>query len=114
MKASLLPSSPNLLDIVRLETLTASLSLGWRVQVLATDVLINSQNHLEARERDRTGGMPHLTSPKGIIFDLGDVLFTWSPNTTTTIPAKMMQSILSSATWIEYECGRIEQDACYR
>ena len=26
----------------------------------------------------------------------------------------MMKSILSSAIWIEYECGRIEQDACYR
>lgn len=25
-----------------------------------------------------------------------------------------MQSILSSAIWIEYECGRIEQDTCYR
>ena len=52
--------------------------------------------------------------PTGLIFDLGDVLFTWSPNTTTTIPAKMMRRILSSATWIEYECGRIEQDTCYQ
>lgn len=58
--------------------------------------------------------MPYQTSPKGVIFDLGDVLFTWSSNTTTTIPAKMMKSILSSAIWAEYECGRIEQDACYR
>ena len=53
------------------------------------------------------------TPPKGVIFDLGDVLFTWSPNTTTTIPAKMMKSIVSSAIWFEYECGRIEQDMCY-
>ena len=26
----------------------------------------------------------------------------------------MLRSILSSAIWFEYECGRIEQDACYR
>ena len=57
--------------------------------------------------------MPSQTLPKGVIFDLGDVLFTWSPNTTTTVPAEMMRSMLSSAIWIEYECGRIEQDACY-
>lgn len=54
------------------------------------------------------------TSPKAVIFDLGDVLFTWSPNTTTTIPTKMMRSFLSSTTWFEYESGRIGQDACYR
>ena len=58
--------------------------------------------------------MLHQTPPKGVIFDLGDVLFTWSPDTTTTIPAKMMRSIISSVIWMEYECGRIEQDACYQ
>ena len=57
--------------------------------------------------------MPPHNPPKGIIFDLGDVLFTWSPNTSTTIPAKMMRSMLSSTIWMKYECGDIEQDACY-
>ena len=57
--------------------------------------------------------MTPQTPPKAVIFDLGDVLFTWSPNTTTTIPVKMMRNILSSAIWLEYECGRIDQDACY-
>lgn len=57
--------------------------------------------------------MTPRSPPKGVIFDLGDVLFTWSPNTTTVIPSEMMRSILSSAIWIEYECGRIGQDACY-
>lgn len=52
-------------------------------------------------------------SPKAVIFDLGDVLFSWSPNTTTTIPVQVMRSILSLPIWIEYECGRIEQDECY-
>ena len=58
--------------------------------------------------------MAPQTLPKGIIFDLGDVLFTWSPDTTTTIPAKTMKNMLSSAIWFEYECGRIAQDTCYR
>ncbi len=55
---------------------------------------------------------PH-NPPKGVIFDLGDVLFTWSPNTSTRIPAKMMRSMLSSTIWMKYECGNLEQDACY-
>ena len=50
---------------------------------------------------------------KGIIFDLGDVLFTWSPNTNTSISAGTLRKILSSSTWFEYECGRLKQDACY-
>lgn len=50
---------------------------------------------------------------RGIIFDLGDVLFTWSPNTDTNISAGTLREILSSPTWFEYECGRLEQDACY-
>ena len=53
------------------------------------------------------------TPPKGIIFDLGDVLFTWSPDTTTSLPAKMIRNIISSAIWMEYETGRIGEDACY-
>lgn len=50
---------------------------------------------------------------RGIIFDLGDVLFTWSPNTNTTISAGTFRKMLSSSTWLEYECGRLKQDACY-
>ena len=57
--------------------------------------------------------IPLQAPPKGIIFDLGDVLFTWSPDTKTAIPGRMMRSILSSPIWMDFECGRIEQDACY-
>ena len=52
--------------------------------------------------------------PKCLIFDLGDVLFTWSSETTTTVPAKLLRSILSSPTWLEYDCGLIDQATCYR
>ena len=50
---------------------------------------------------------------RGIIFDLGDVLFTWSPNTNTTISAATIRKVLCSLTWFEYECGRLSQDSCY-
>ena len=53
------------------------------------------------------------TPPKGIFFDLGDVLFTWSPNTTTSLPAETIRNVISSAIWMEFETGRIKQDACY-
>ena len=58
--------------------------------------------------------MPSTAAPKGIIFDLGDVLFTWSSSTTTTIPSGTMRKMLSSAIWASYDCGRIDQETCYR
>ena len=57
--------------------------------------------------------MPLETPRKGIIFDLGDVLFTWSANTSTTVSAGTLRKIISSSIWFEYECGRLEQAACY-
>ena len=57
--------------------------------------------------------MNRPSPPKGVIFDLGDVLLTWSANTSTKIPAKMMRDILSSPTWAEYERGSIEKGTCY-
>ncbi|KAK7060596.1 hypothetical protein VNI00_001362 [Paramarasmius palmivorus] len=49
-----------------------------------------------------------------LFFDLGDVLFTWSPSTQLpSVPPKTLRKILESATWFEYEKGRISEDACY-
>ncbi|KAH9929606.1 HAD-like protein [Epithele typhae] len=48
-----------------------------------------------------------------LILDLGDVLFRWSPKTTTPIPPRQLKEILSSVTWFEYERGRLTQDKCY-
>jgi FMN phosphatase YigB (HAD superfamily) len=48
-----------------------------------------------------------------VIFDIGDVLFSWSPHTKTSISPKTLHKILSSPTWFDYECGRISQDVCY-
>ncbi|KAL8830144.1 MAG: hypothetical protein Q9191_001605 [Dirinaria sp. TL-2023a] len=55
---------------------------------------------------------PHIR-PKAVIFDLGDVPFTWSPCTRTKIPAEMMRDILASSIWKKYECGLAEQESCY-
>ena len=54
-----------------------------------------------------------LASYTGIIFDLGDVLFKWSANTTTTISPRTLRSILNSPTWFEYERGQLGEADCY-
>lgn len=48
-----------------------------------------------------------------LILDLGDVLFSWSATTKTTIPPKTLKLIVSSPPWVDYECGRITQEVCY-
>lgn len=50
---------------------------------------------------------------RALIVDLGDVLFTWSATTTTTVSGKTVKKIISSPTWSEYECGLITEEACY-
>lgn len=50
---------------------------------------------------------------KIIIFDLGDVLFTWSQQTNTQVSPKTMRKILSLPAWYEYEKGVLSRDACY-
>ena len=57
--------------------------------------------------------MSVFTNYSALIFDIGDVLFSWSPHTKTTISPRTLQKILSTPTWFEYECGRISQDVCY-
>ena len=48
-----------------------------------------------------------------IIFDLGDVLFTWSANTGTSISPKTLRSILHTSTWFEYEKGNLDEEEAY-
>ncbi|RDB25337.1 Alpha-D-glucose-1-phosphate phosphatase YihX [Hypsizygus marmoreus] len=48
-----------------------------------------------------------------IIFDLGDVLFKWSPETKTSISARRLRDILSCPIWFDYERGRLSEDDCY-
>jgi FMN phosphatase YigB (HAD superfamily) len=54
-----------------------------------------------------------FTKATTLILDLGDVLFSWSPHTETSIPPRMLKAILASPTWVDYECGLISQQDCY-
>jgi FMN phosphatase YigB (HAD superfamily) len=58
--------------------------------------------------------MSPLTSFTTIIFDIGDVLFSWSSETKTSISSRTLRRILSSPTWYEYERGLISQHVCYQ
>ncbi|KAJ6625602.1 Haloacid dehalogenase-like hydrolase-domain-containing protein [Mycena sp. CBHHK59/15] len=48
-----------------------------------------------------------------IIFDIGDVLFSWSSNTKTNISSRTLRQILTSPTWFDYERGKVAEDVCY-
>jgi FMN phosphatase YigB (HAD superfamily) len=48
-----------------------------------------------------------------VIFDLGDVLFTWSLSPSLSLPAKTLSSILRSVHWLEYEKGNLTEDEAY-
>lgn len=50
---------------------------------------------------------------ENVVFDLGDVLFTWSAVTTTSIAPKLLKRILRSASWFEYEKGNISEQEAY-
>ncbi|EAU91227.1 hypothetical protein CC1G_06862 [Coprinopsis cinerea okayama7 len=49
-----------------------------------------------------------------IVFDLGDVLFTWSSDTKTCVSPRTLKAILSTPTWFDYERGLLSQEECYR
>lgn len=53
------------------------------------------------------------TSYTALIFDIGDVLFSWSPETKTSISPRQLKEILSAPTWLDYERAQITQDICY-
>lgn len=52
------------------------------------------------------------TTAQVLIYDLGDILFSWSSKTTTAVSPKTLRAIMSSPTWFEYEQGVITQQDC--
>lgn len=48
-----------------------------------------------------------------LILDLGDVLLNWSTTTKTTVPPKILKSIVSSHIWMDFERGRTTENVCY-
>ncbi|KIJ46590.1 hypothetical protein M422DRAFT_165102 [Sphaerobolus stellatus SS14] len=56
----------------------------------------------------------HLNTPTSIIFDLGDVLFTWTAaSPASPLPPETLKAILRSSTWFEYERGNIDEESAY-
>ncbi|KAJ7274232.1 Haloacid dehalogenase-like hydrolase-domain-containing protein [Mycena rebaudengoi] len=49
-----------------------------------------------------------------LILDLGDVLFSWSSQTSTSITSGDLKKCVASITWFDYERGRISQEVCYQ
>ncbi|KAL1741402.1 HAD-like domain-containing protein [Schizophyllum fasciatum] len=48
-----------------------------------------------------------------LIFDLGDVLFTWNAPPSTDVPPKTLHAILDTPSWFDYERGRLAEDEAY-
>ena len=49
-----------------------------------------------------------------IVFDLGDVLFTWSSSTPKSpLPSNTLKNILRSYHWFEYEKGNLTEEQVY-
>lgn len=49
-----------------------------------------------------------------VIFDLGDVLFTWAASPNIAVPGKVLHKILRTASWFEYEKGNITEEQAYQ
>jgi HAD superfamily hydrolase (TIGR01509 family) len=55
--------------------------------------------------------LPQISSV--LIFDFGDVLFSWSKKTSSSIAPRTLKAILSSPTWQDFERAHISQHDCY-
>ncbi|KAM5539703.1 hypothetical protein V8D89_006516 [Ganoderma adspersum] len=63
-----------------------------------------------------TTNLPLVGQCDNIIFDLGDVLFTWALRNRephSLIPPDKFRRMLNSATWFEYEKGKLAEEECY-
>ncbi|KAF8508540.1 hypothetical protein JB92DRAFT_3083874 [Gautieria morchelliformis] len=57
--------------------------------------------------------MSYLNDIKNIVFDIGDVLFTWSPASNPAVTSQDLRRLLRSPVWFEYEKGNMSQEECY-
>lgn len=51
---------------------------------------------------------------KAVIFDMGDVLFSWNPNADTEVSAQTLRSITQCDLWYEFERGNVQTEKCYQ
>ena len=57
-----------------------------------------------------TKGTPSSGPIEAVIFDIGDVLFSWSFPDTIGLSPKIMKEIMDSPQWYEFEKGNLEQN----
>lgn len=55
----------------------------------------------------------NLLPIQAVVFDMGDVLFTWNPKAKTTITPENIRSITSSPLWHDFERGLVTATECY-
>ncbi|KAI0744124.1 phosphatase yihX [Daedaleopsis nitida] len=62
-----------------------------------------------------TGDREVQISPeyRTLILDLGDVLFSWSPENKTSIPPRMLKEMMNGPIWHDYERNRMSQADCH-
>ena len=64
--------------------------------------------------RNNTRNLTKSRHYTAVVFDLGDVLFTWSSSTPKSpLPSKTIKSILRSFHWFEYEKGNLTEEEAY-
>ena len=51
---------------------------------------------------------------KAVIFDMGDVLFSWNPKVDTGVSAQTLRSMTQCELWYEFERGNVETEECYQ
>ncbi|OJI95798.1 hypothetical protein ASPVEDRAFT_156629 [Aspergillus versicolor CBS 583.65] len=51
---------------------------------------------------------------KAVVFDMGDVLFRWTPQLKTSLPVATLRDMAFSETWCDYEKGRLTTSQCYQ
>jgi FMN phosphatase YigB (HAD superfamily) len=80
----------------------------------ATFTQIQSLSHTRYAEKKAKQTEQPSPRPTSIIFDLGDVLFTWTAaSPASPLPPKVLKAILRSSTWFEYERGNLNEQTAY-
>lgn len=53
--------------------------------------------------------------PKALVFDIGDVLYSWDPppSETTNIPPKMLSAMITGPIWADHETGKFNEATCF-
>jgi epoxide hydrolase-like predicted phosphatase len=49
-----------------------------------------------------------------IIFDMGEVLFSWTPDDQPSVPLSTLVSMIRCDLWSDYERGEVSADECYQ